>query len=87
MGALCLRFLILTAARSSEARGARWNKIDLDARTWTIPGERMKAGKPHRVPLSNTALAILHAAKPLARAADNLVFPAGASAPPCQMLP
>ena len=49
---LCLRFLILTAARSGEARGARWSEIDVEGRTWTVPGERMKAGKEHRVPLS-----------------------------------
>lgn len=77
MGALCLRFLVLTAARSSEARGARWNEIDLAAQTWTIPGERMKAGKAHRVALSDAALDIVHDLQPLARAADGLVFPGG----------
>ena len=56
---LCFRFLILTAARSGEARGATWDEIDLDAKTWTIPGDRMKAGKPHRVPLSDAAIAVL----------------------------
>ena len=50
---LCLRFLILTAARSGEARGARWSEIDVDNRTWTLSGERMKAGKEHRVPLGS----------------------------------
>ncbi|MBZ0330426.1 integrase arm-type DNA-binding domain-containing protein [Halomonas sp. ANAO-440] len=54
-----LEFAILTAARSGEVRGATWSEIDLDATVWTIPAERMKAGKPHRVPLSDDALAIL----------------------------
>jgi integrase len=77
MAAHCLRFLILTAARSGEARGARWSEIDLDARTWTIPAERMKAGRSHRVPLSDAALSVLLAVKPLQRAPDGLVFPGG----------
>jgi integrase len=55
----CLEFLILTAARTGEAIGARWDEIDLDAATWTIPKTRMKADKEHRVPLSGRALAIL----------------------------
>ena len=53
----CLEFLILTAARSGEARGARWSEIDLDAASWTIPAERLKANAEHRVPLSSRALA------------------------------
>ena len=71
---LCLRFLILTAARSGEARGATWAELDLDNRLWTIPAERMKGGAEHRVPLSDAALAVLHEAAPLC--GDNgLVFP------------
>jgi len=58
--AQALEFAILTAARSSEVRGARWAEIDLDAATWTVPGDRMKAGKEHRVPLPDAALAILN---------------------------
>ena len=71
---LCFRFLVLTAARSGEARGARWEEIDLDALTWAIPGSRMKAGREHRVPLSDAALNVLRRAKALD---DNsgLVFP------------
>ena len=71
---LCLRFLVLTAARSGEARGALWNEIDLDSATWTIPGSRMKAGRVHRVPLSDQALEVLERARILD---DNsgLVFP------------
>ena len=71
---LCLRFLILTAARSGEARGATWSELDLGNRLWTIPAERMKGGAEHRVPLSDAALAVLHEAAPLC--GDNgLVFP------------
>ncbi|PGH56511.1 integrase [Azospirillum palustre] len=57
--ARALEFTILTAARTGEALGAKWSEIDLGARTWTIPGERMKAGVTHRVPLTDPALALL----------------------------
>ncbi|WP_286705472.1 site-specific integrase [Acidiphilium sp. 37-64-53] len=77
VSAHCLAFTILTAARSGEARGARWDEIDMQARTWTIPPARMKAGRPHRVPLSDAALAVLLAVKPLQRTPDGLVFPGG----------
>ncbi|WP_322107411.1 tyrosine-type recombinase/integrase, partial [Paraburkholderia sp. J41] len=50
-------FAILTGARSGEVRGATWGEFDLDAAMWTIPGTRMKAKEPHRVPLSSAALA------------------------------
>jgi len=59
VGRLALRFLILTAARSGEVRGATWAEIDKDQKVWTVPAERMKAGKAHIVPLSPPALAIL----------------------------
>lgn len=59
MGARALEFAILTAARSGEVRGATWVEIDLEAKVWTIPAERMKAGKEHRVPLSGAAVALL----------------------------
>jgi len=75
--ARCLQFLILTTTRSAEARGARWNEIDLDAALWVIPGARMKAGRDHRVPLSEPALAILREMMPLKRRPDGLVFPGG----------
>ena len=71
---LCLRFLILTAARSGEARGATWSELDLDNRLWTIPAERMKGGAEHRVPLSDAALAVLRESAPL-RGDDDLAFP------------
>lgn len=72
MGARALEFAILTAARSGEVRGATWNEIDLDARTWTIPGERMKAGKEHRVPLSDQAIQLLKALPTVAE--ETLIF-------------
>lgn len=60
-GARALEFAILTAARSGEVRGATWREIDLDAGVWLIPGDRMKAGREHRVPLSPEAVALLKA--------------------------
>ena len=71
---LCLRFLILTAARSGEARGAMWGEVDADAREWRIPGDRMKGGAGHRVPLSDAALAVLDQARALDDG-SGLVFP------------
>lgn len=73
VGRLALQFLIFTAARSGEVRGARWSEIDIAAAVWTVPADRMKAGKQHLVPLSAPALAIL---KRMAEvASDELVFP------------
>jgi integrase len=66
VAAYALEFLILTAARSGEVLGARWGEVDLDAKTWTVPAERMKAGREHRVPLSPRAVKVLEAIKPLA---------------------
>ncbi len=73
----CLAFCILTASRSGEARGARWDEIDPESCTWTIAGARMKAAKPHRVPLSDAAMSVITAMKPLKNAPDGLVFPGG----------
>lgn len=61
IAARALEFLLLTAARSGEVRGATWAEIDLNRATWTIPGERMKAGKEHVVPLSKDAVKLLEA--------------------------
>lgn len=58
-GSNALRFAILTATRSGEVRGARWREFDLEEGVWTIPADRMKAGKEHRVPLSRPALELL----------------------------
>lgn len=74
---LCFRFLVLTAARSGEARGAAWTEIDRELREWRIPGERMKAGKAHVVALTDSALRVLDAAEQL-RDGSGLVFPSPA---------
>src|SRR5690606_6664722 len=58
MGALALRAVILTAARSGEIRGASWSEVDLDAAVWIVPADRMKARRTHRVPLSPAAVAL-----------------------------
>jgi integrase len=58
VAARCLEFVVLTVSRVGEARGARWPEIHGD--TWVVPPERMKAGKEHRVPLSDRAMAIVH---------------------------
>jgi integrase len=73
MGARALEFAVLTAARSGEVRGAMWAEIDTDAKLWTIPAGRMKAGKEHRVPLSDPALALLKALPRMA--GTGIVFP------------
>ena len=70
---LAFEFLTLTAARSGEVRGATWNEIDWDNRTWTIPGERMKAGREHRVPLSSQAIEVLNEARKINPDSD-LIF-------------
>ena len=70
---LAIRFIALTAVRSNEALRATWDEFDLVARTWTIPGGRMKMNVAHRVPLSDAALAVLREARKLGD--GNLVFP------------
>ena len=60
-GARCLEWIILTVARSGEARLATWDEIDLESLTWTIPSERMKTGKEHKVPLVDDAIKLLDA--------------------------
>ena len=72
MAALTIEFVILTASRTGEVLGATWSEVDLDKAIWTIPANRMKAGKEHRVPLSPRAVAILEAVKPLG---GDLLFP------------
>lgn len=83
VGGAALLFAILTAARSGEVRGATWNEFDLESGVWTVPGARMKARKPHRVPLAAQALALLRsrwaaqlAARDKGPIAGDLVFPA-----------
>jgi integrase len=75
VSALALRFIILTACRSGEGRGATWDEINLDAKVWTIPAARMKAAKPHRVPLAEDALEILRTMQQWRREDCTLVFP------------
>lgn len=72
-GARALEFCILTASRSGEVRGATWSEIDLDSATWTIPADRMKAEKEHRIPLSPKALQLLKALPRID--GSNLLFP------------
>lgn len=69
-----LEFLVLTACRSGEVRGARWSEFDTAAKVWTVPEERMKMKKLHRVPLCKRALEILEGAKKLDDG-SGLVFP------------
>jgi integrase len=82
---LLFEFLILTVARSGEARGALWREVDLDVRTWTIPGldpasgRRMKSGEPHVVPLSDRAVDILLEARKLH--GGDLIFPGARGRP------
>ena len=71
---LCFRFLVLTATRSGEARGATWSEIDFEAKEWRIPAPRMKTTVEHRVPLSDAALAVLEQAQIL-RDGSDLIFP------------
>lgn len=76
VGRLALQFLILTAARSGEVRGATWGEFDLDAAEWRIPPERMKADKLHIVPLVPAAVAILKQMRGLFPSnASDIVFP------------
>ena len=79
VSALALQFVILTVARTSEAIGARWSEIDMQAHIWTVPAERMKAGREHRVPLSDAAMDILLAAAKLVTSPNPLayIFPGG----------
>ena len=80
---LLLEFVVLTAVRTNEARGARWSEVDFDAAKWTVPASRMKKRKEHEVPLSSAALAVLRDArdhpdldKARRRSGDcSLVFP------------
>jgi integrase len=73
LAAKSLAFTILTATRSNEAREAKWEEIDLKAGAWTIPDERMKAGRPHRIPLTQECVEILKEMEPFR--ANDLVFP------------
>ena len=71
---LAFEFMTLTAARSGEVREASWREIDLEARIWTVPASRMKAGREHRVPLSSRAIEVLHEARTVGDG-RGLIFP------------
>ena len=73
LAARALELTILTAARSGETLGATWKEFDLEAAMWTVPAERMKGGREHRVPLSDDAVQILRQLETLARGV--FVFP------------
>ena len=77
---LAFEFLVLTACRSGEVRGALWKEMDLKGREWRIPPERMKTGREHRVPLSRGALAVLQEAQALADG-SRVVFPSARGGP------
>lgn len=73
VAALALEFLILTASRTNEVLGARWAEVDINSRVWTVPAERMKGGREHRVPISERAFEILTAMQAIRTGA--FVFP------------
>jgi integrase len=78
--ARALEFAILTAARTGEVIGAKWDEIDLSDHLWVVPAERMKAGKVHRAPLSDATLAILEGMRKI-RQGDH-IFPGGKAGRP-----
>ena len=78
---LACEWLVLTAARWGEVRGAEWAEMDTAGRVWMIPATRMKAKRPHRVPLARRAMAILDAARTLGDGTSPLVFPAAGGTP------
>jgi integrase len=75
VGRLAFEALILTAARSGEIRGALWSELDLEKKLWTIPAERMKAGREHIVPLSDAAVSAFQRAEAYREVRNDLVFP------------
>ena len=76
---LAFEFCVLTAARQGEVRGATWAEIDMEAKVWSVPGAKMKMDRPHRVPLSTRALAILAEARKLHN--GDVVFPSPTGKP------
>ena len=74
MSAYCVRWVALTACRSSEARGMTWEEIDMNTNTWTIPPSRMKSGREHRVPLNDECMEILTTLDQFKSASDGAVF-------------
>jgi integrase len=80
IAARALEFLILTAARTGEIIGARWDEVDLNEKIWIVPGARMKASREHRVPLSGPALAIVKQMNGIRE--SDFVFPGGKKGKP-----
>ena len=81
IGALALQFTILTAARTGEVANSKWDEIDFDEGVWTVPADRMKSSREHRVPLSKPALAVLRARHEL-RGKSAFVFSGARAAKP-----
>jgi integrase len=77
IAARALEFTVLTAVRSGEALGARWSEIDLTERVWSVPAERMKGGREHRVPLSDRAVETLEEMQASRDVEGDFVFPGG----------
>lgn len=75
MAARALEFLILTAARTNEVLGATWREVDLEAKVWTVPADRMKMGVEHRVPLTTSAIVVLEAMKVFGSEPGSYIFP------------
>ncbi|MYC31530.1 MAG: tyrosine-type recombinase/integrase [Chloroflexi bacterium] len=73
---LAFEFLVLTATRAGEVRGATWAEIDLEARTWIIPASRMKARREHRIPLSEAAMHVLERSRQFCKEDGGVIFPA-----------
>lgn len=74
MAALALEFLILAACRSGEVRQLKWTELNFDTKVWCIPAEKIKSGKPHRIPLTNRMLEIIKQVRPWS-SEDIFVFP------------
>ena len=74
VSASALEFLILTASRSGEVRGAEWPEFDFKSNVWTVPGDRMKTGEPHQVPLTTAMITVLDTVAPLS-GKKGFVFP------------
>jgi integrase len=74
IAAAAMEFLILTAARTGEVLGATWDELDLRKSVWTIPGDRMKNGKEHQVPLSGAAVAVLERMSGVATGGEHVFF-------------
>ena len=85
-----IEFLILTAARSGEARGARWGEFDMADAIWTLPPERMKGARQHRVPLSAPSIDVIRQAREAAPSpihGHELIFPNGGGREVTRMMP